>query len=108
MEKLRNKFDKIYFCFEDNDDFEKFRDTLKLYFPRSKEEESLSAKYLPEIKETEYGDSLIPERTINIKLNPLINQIEQCKIMEKELTEEDSYFLEQENDNSDKVQNYEM
>ena len=108
LDKLRSKFDSIYFCIEENEEFEKFRDILKLYFPRSKEEESLSAKYLPDIKETEYGDSILPERSLNIKSNPLLTEIEQFKNMEKELTEEDAYFLEQDNEGIEKVQNYEM
>jgi O-acetyl-ADP-ribose deacetylase (regulator of RNase III) len=67
LEKLKNKIDKIYFCISDPDLFVKFRENLKMYFPRNFQEENFFSKFLPNIKETEYGDVILPERQMSVK-----------------------------------------
>ena len=44
-------------------------ENLKIFFPRSKEEEDFMSKYVPIVNETEYGDIIVPERNIDILSN---------------------------------------
>lgn len=90
MEKLRDKFDKVIFCFEDSELHDKFRENLKMYFPRNKDEEKFYARYIPFIQETEYGDVILPERTIQVKEN---------------FDEKDTKYIEYKNEEKSKVQN---
>lgn len=68
MQKLGDKFDRLVFSVEDKEIYDKFRENLKMYFPRNKKEEMFYAKFLPDIKETEYGDVILPERYMNVKV----------------------------------------
>ncbi len=115
LEKLKDKFDKIVICLQDKELYDKFRENLKMYFPRNKEEEQFYAKYLPVIQETEYGDIIIPERHLNIKSKFNSNDIQIEKREYKDnttntLTENafpssiEHYYL----DENDDIKNYKM
>lgn len=49
--------------------YEKLSENMKIFFPRSLEEEVFMSKYVPIVRETEYGDIIIPERNIEISSN---------------------------------------
>lgn len=66
LEKLKNKIDKILFCVEDDETFEKIKENMKIFFPRNLNEERFMSKFVPDVKENEYGDIIIPERTLEI------------------------------------------
>ena len=106
LEKIFDKFDKIVFMIEDRELFDKFRENFKMYFPRNKSEEKFYAKFLPNIKQTEYGDIILPERYIKIKTD-FSQNINNC-VVENEIRIQnksvEGFYLDEEDD----IRNYKM
>ncbi len=69
LEKLGNKIEKIVLCVNDLEIYEKLYENMKIFFPRSEDEEKFMERFIPDVKETEYGDIIIPERNIKIVSN---------------------------------------
>lgn len=73
LDKLGDKFDRLTICVEDKELFDKVREHMKYYFPRNKQEELFYAKFLPDVKETEWGDIILPEREMKIRKEFALN-----------------------------------
>jgi hypothetical protein len=108
LEKFYNKFDKIFFVIEDKENFDKFRDTFKMYFPRNQQEQNFYSKYLPNILETEYGDIINPERQIKVKSdfekNPKYSEKNYYNTSNLVTNNIEGYYLKEEDD----IKNYKM
>jgi hypothetical protein len=109
LEKLNEKFEKVLFFVEDKELHDKFRDNLKMYFPRNQLEEKFYAKFLPNIQQTEYGDIIYPERYIQVKSEfSLGKSLGNCGVLENDQMRigraiEGMYLEEQ-----DDIRNYKM
>mmetsp|Transcript_23059 Transcript_23059/g.36721 ORF Transcript_23059/g.36721 Transcript_23059/m.36721 type:complete len:399 (+) Transcript_23059:83-1279(+) len=70
MDKFGDDFEEIVLFLESDKDFELYRDTLSVYFPRNREEETYAKKELQNVDLDDWGQEIQKDRQIRISAMP--------------------------------------